>query len=121
MTTTAGNIGNYSPPLELSKRHKLVMCPNCMGLVLDKCEACNKLKESLSDDKILADEFIKFAKSKNWMYTYEIKKNIVMIIDKNSIGKYKTERFVAKIKNGKIDVFSDDSLTKKLVNQFKKD
>lgn len=47
--TVAGNVGDYSPPLALAKRHKLKMCPECMGLVLDKCEACNK-KENKDEE-----------------------------------------------------------------------
>lgn len=41
-TTAAKGTGDYSPPLELKKKRKLVYCRNCNKIIIDKCPDCKK-------------------------------------------------------------------------------
>lgn len=40
--TVSGDTGQYSPPMAMLKRHKLLYCKKCGNIVIDKCESCSK-------------------------------------------------------------------------------
>jgi len=43
-TTASSGTGDYSKPITLQKRRKLIQCDKCGGIYIDKCSLCNKSK-----------------------------------------------------------------------------
>ena len=44
VTNTSVGVGNYSKPIVLLKRKKLIQCKFCGGIAIDKCQKCKDRK-----------------------------------------------------------------------------
>jgi len=45
VTNTSVGTGNYSKPIALLKRKKLIQCEICGGIAIDKCQKCKDGKD----------------------------------------------------------------------------
>ncbi len=45
VTNTSVGTGNYSKPIALLKRKKLIQCKICGGIAIDKCQKCKDGKD----------------------------------------------------------------------------
>ena len=44
VTNTSVGTGDYSKPLAMLKRKKLIYCKKCGGIAIDKCQRCEDRK-----------------------------------------------------------------------------